>query len=56
MYDVKGLAQSVSAIIEKEEERRFMGRCSAEMIECFSIDSIMEKWDALFKEIIHKGS
>ena len=56
MYDVKGLAQSVSVIIENEEERRFMGRCSAEMIECFSIDSIMEKWDALFKEIIHKGS
>lgn len=50
-HDVEGLAEAICKLIEND--RTEMGRCSAETAENYSIDRIMEQWDALFKKAVN---
>lgn len=56
--DIKSLAEKICTLIDNVTLRKEMGKKASEDVERFSIDNVMQEWDALFKKIVisHRAS
>lgn len=52
--DINALAEAMLKLIRNPEERERMGRDAARLASRFEFESIMQRWDKLFKEVVRE--
>ena len=51
-YDINQFAEKLSILIENQELRIKYGKNAKQNVQRYNIDTILEKWSNVFKEII----